>query len=339
LGEGGPCVFHVALACATLMGLPALALENLAIVISNTSTKLAILCKPPAQVQESKKICEELTKAVIALTAVTQTVPVGSGKTYLRAVHQTAAEILRGVGDLANSFRRNPEELDADHLIFLQPTGKIWLAKDIFQQMPQNNAEAVLARFDAGGVVAADALAETEDVLKRWERRLAGEGGDEDEGEVVDWDAWDELADEGEDLGEAAGAPRPVKERMPVTEAHVVVLKDCLQLVKMAKMLLQKVALRSVKPADTTNREVVEWLDDLVVSLDNVNEYIDDLCAQVEDITVEGGLPVVHEKAELLTGVMLALVAQVRPKLTEEPHIQWYDQFATKSKSLSDKIQ
>lgn len=317
-------------------------IENLAVVISTTSTKLTILCKPPAQVAESKKICEELTKAVLALTAVTRTVPSDAGKTYLGAVLQTTREILVGVADLANSFRRNPEELDADHRIFLRPTGQIWLAKDIFQRMPKNNAEAVLVRFDQGGVVAADALLEAEDLLQRWERRLAGEATGEEE-EEIDWDAWDEIFGEGEGEEPAGqgsnGAPKRSRERKPVSEAHVAMLKDCISLVKMAKMLLQKVSLRSVKPADASDRETVLWLDSLVGSLEMVSEQVDDLCIQLEDIRGDDqGLRLVHEKAQLLNAAMLVLVGQVVPRLDEDAHRQWYDQFVGKSKSLSDKI-
>ena len=313
--------------------------ENLALTISNLCTKLAILCKPPAQVIESKQMVEELTRAILAMTTVSRSISLKSGQTYLSAVQQTTRAILLGVGDLANSFRRSPEELEADHQIYLKPTGTVWLAKDVIQKMPRNNVEAVLVRYEEGGVVASDALNETETLLKRLEKRLAGETTLEEDEDMDDWgDDWDEGGDD--EMGGGQNKSLPVTERRPVTEVQLQGIRDCISLVKMAKMLLQKTALRSVKPTDLAAggaEGVIPWLDGLATTLEEVLEQIDELCTYVEDIGEDGGFQVVHEKAQNLNAAMGRLVELVKQRL-EESHLAWYDQFVTKAASIVLKL-
>jgi len=330
-------------------------LENLAKVISNSSTKLSVLAKPPAKVDESVHMCKELVQAINTLTSVICAIPKDEmGKTYLKKIKETARELFLSVADLANSFRKEPEELDSKDILYLQPTGLIWAAKDIFQKLPQNNRDAVLARWENGVVVLTDVNEEADEALKKAEARAAkaaaklatngdnaaaaeDDDDDDDDDDDYDFDGWDELFEALPDEG--GEKPKKVK-KQPLTPEQLQIAKDSVALLKLNKMLLQKTSLRVIKPLkiedDKLDVAVVTWLDGLCDMLDELLEQVDEVCSMLDDFT--GGKEEVVGRVKKFVASMMQIVNVVKEK-AEGEHAAWYQQFAEKVTSIQNKIE
>ncbi|KAI9282367.1 Grap2 and cyclin-D-interacting-domain-containing protein [Sporodiniella umbellata] len=263
---------------------------NLGKILSHDATKLTLSCKPPRKVPDAIRMIQEISNTVYRVIGFFNTIPTEAGLNYKRAYQIVVNELLLGVASLCSNF------MTEKNSSFMVPTAAIWDTCKDLENLPKDNKEAVLKRWNTIQANLKDAKSEVHDIVKGEDR---SEGYDNNEGE-----------DDETDLG----------------EEELEVAKTCAKLVDMTVFVMQKIERRCIRE---NKKAPVQWLDEVYASAEKLADETDVLVSQIYD---EDAI-YMKEQVKLYIECSRDLVA-IAKRQAEGEHADWFAMCENKYDSM-----
>ncbi|EPZ31460.1 hypothetical protein O9G_002929 [Rozella allomycis CSF55] len=245
---------------------------------------------PNPAVSEALGLLETLELFVRTLTILVLTIPESRGKLFRDDVKSVCTDLIKGIASLINpsleeplDTQMHPEHLFANH-------NAIFDVCERMKNLSYNNSMAIQKRWD-------DSMELLQDVINEMEELQNDDG-------MFDFD---DSAFE--------------KEGSPLTDDDKAMVKRCLAIVKLTKILFKKLLVRCIKDCQPNTEEKVSWLDQLYETSKKVLEKVDDLGVSLHETC---NIQIICLHAAELTDVC-AKIIDVAKLLTSEEHLSWFE--------------
>ena len=200
-----------------------------------------------------------------------------------------------GVATLVNSFMDTPLEQEKYSEYFFASPASLFQICERLKKLPTNNAQAIARKWE-------DALDLLNDVISEIDELQEDNG-------LFDFD---ETIFERDLMEDKEGV---------LSDEERAMMKRCLAMIKVTRILFRKVLVRCVKVCDPTTVELVDWLDELFFASQRVLAQVDDLA-----ITLHGpqNAQMISLFASELTQASLALLELAQVHASDE-HLPWFE--------------
>ncbi|ORX66783.1 hypothetical protein DL89DRAFT_269828 [Linderina pennispora] len=275
-------------------------IDNLATAIDKEVTRFLIALKPPALDKEIRELCPKINAGFFQLVQLLNQIPKSAGLTYLKGV------------TLVNTFISDKVALDKTvlaELAYTSTSGIFWEHCKQLTQIPVDNRAAVVVKWKSSvGDLVRDAVDELKESVQ--EAQEAQEAQKDDSAENDGYSSDESLGDFDPDI--------PAERLADARKAQ--------QLVTMARLVCDKIALRCIRDCDDVTDEKNVWLDRLLELGQPVQGCVDDLVAAlfIEDETWSRQMAV--ETGNLVRAWTITFV--------DDSHLKWFEMAQTRLNSI-----
>ncbi|KAJ1958361.1 hypothetical protein EC988_000350 [Linderina pennispora] len=293
-------------------------IDNLATAIDKEVTRFLIALKPPALDKEIRELCPKINAGFFQLVQLLNQIPKSAGLTYLKAVKRAVSRTLVSIVTLVNTFISDKVALDKTvlaELAYTSTSGIFWEHCKQLTQIPVDNRAAVVVKWKSSvGDLVRDAVDELKESVQ--EAQEAQEAQKDGSAENDGYSSDESLGDFDPDI--------PAERLADARKAQ--------QLVTMARLVCDKIALRCIRDCDDVTDEKNVWLDRLLELGQPVQGCVDDLVAAlfIEDETWSRQMTV---ETGNLVRALLALV-ELAITFVDDSHLKWFEMAQTRLNSI-----